>query len=233
MSAMSPQQVQQQVLTQHIQQQLQHHHTQQQQLQKQLQHVQIHYNPPPPPQPLQNPQFQNQQPNQIQNSQSSPQLMPGLSNIAMQQILSSSSSEQSSRESLTASIAALYPTAVDQMQNSPSHLQNKNAVAFFPTSPNDGQNFTCRLPLVPEDSALSSIYSNSHADNNANVQGVYTNLRAGQLMPPSMGGASGGSPLGLGVAIPGTITRAASERLPRQNTLAQVDRMSFSRHTTK
>uniref|UniRef100_A0A6A7FPC4 Dual specificity protein kinase splA-like isoform X1 n=1 Tax=Hirondellea gigas TaxID=1518452 RepID=A0A6A7FPC4_9CRUS len=185
------QQLQNQLQQQQLQQQLQHHQQQQQQIHQQLQQNQ-------------------QQQQQLHHQQLQQQHKSSSSTI--------SSSDQSSRESVTASIAALFPADVLQPHpHSPSNLQKQHAPAFFPASPTDTQPYSRRLPLVPEDATLSSLLPPSHFNQTLGSSGL----------------GSSAQPLGFGSTTQGPITRAASERMPRQNTLAQLQRMALSRHTTK
>ncbi|XP_018016075.1 carboxyl-terminal PDZ ligand of neuronal nitric oxide synthase protein isoform X2 [Hyalella azteca] len=190
-----------------------HHQLQQQlhqyQLQQQLQHHQLQ---------------QHQIEQQLQQSQQQQQLEQ------LQHRSSNSSSEQSSRESVTACIATLFPAGDT---HSPSHKQHSSSVFF----PGDAQAYH-RLPLVPENSALPSLIPPSCF--NLGPTGMPSFGPAGMNtlgatgMPTfSSSLSSSVPPLGLGSINPGPITRAASERMPRQNTLAQLQRMSWGRHTTK
>lgn len=201
------------------------------------------------------PQMQsNQQTQSFQLQQSSPQLQPKQSPQMMsqqfpsllqssllhqqfqanqQQFLNSNSgSERSSKESVATGLSSSDNSLISSQQQqlslpySPSHLQKQNlSTAFFPASPNDVQNLGARrLPLVPEDMALHS-----------GETSPYSTLGLGPSTPlglgPTRSGPSGA--LALGPNSPGPITRAASERMPRQDTLAQLQRMAWARHTTK
>ena len=188
-----------------VHQQLQHQIHQQQQLQQQLQHHQ-------------------QQQQQIQQQLQHQQQFQQQHQYQQQQFKSSSSSEQSSRESVTACIAGLFsPDGLPQ--HSPSQIQKQPSPAFFPASPTDTQQYSRRLPLVPEDSTLSSLFPP-------------TRFNTSSLGSPALGTSApplgtSAPPLGISCSTPGPITRAASERMPRQNTLAQLQRMAWARHTTK
>ncbi|KAF2355227.1 Sodium/solute symporter [Trinorchestia longiramus] len=170
------------------------------QLQQQLHHYQLQ-------QQLQHHQLQQQQiEQQLQQSQQQQQL-------EHLQRSSNSSSEQSSRESVTACIANLFP----QDTHSPSHMSKQHSSSTTVFFPGDSQPYP-RLPLVPENAALPSLIPPSC-------------FNFGPTPMPALG--SSAPPLGLGSINPGPITRAASERMPRQNTLAQLQRMAWGRHTTK